>query len=150
MDNLFFQTVIMAIGVVAFSMRFNEHGMKILYATILGMICWFINALMDKAGFSAYASCFVAIGVLTMLSEILARIVKTPVSVLLAPALIPMIPGESLYVAMNNMMNGNTEVFKDKSVYTLFYSACIAAGVVSATVVSRLVITGIKNVKKYV
>lgn len=150
MENLFLKTIVVSIGVAAFAMRFNERGMKIFYVTVLGVICWFISVIMEKAGIPVYIGCFVSVGVLTILSEIMARILKTPVSVLLVPALIPMIPGESLYVAMNNMMNGNTEQFLQRSLHTLIYSSCIAAGVVGATVLSRLVISGIKNVKKYV
>lgn len=143
------ETVLVAIGVAAFAMRFNERGTKIIYAVVAGLVCWLTDCLMLKAGCMEYISCYVSVGVLTIFSECMARIIKTPVSVILVPALIPMIPGESLYVAMNNLMNKNMDVFVEKGTHTLVYSTCIAVGIVSATVICHLVIMCINNLKKY-
>lgn len=148
--DTFFQIIAVAVGVLAFSMRFNVRGNKLIIATIGGVLVWSVYLIFTGLEMAEYLSCFLAVAIVTIYAECMARIFKTPVTVILAPSIIPMIPGASLYSSMNYFMQENWEAFGDESLYTLTFSASIAAGIVASTVICGLMWTGISKLKKYV
>lgn len=67
------------------------------------------------------------------------RMVKTPVTVFLVSATIPLIPGAALYRAMNCLMHRNYAGFSKEGTYTLLFAASMSAGITFTTVVFRMI-----------
>ena len=74
------------------------------------------------------ASMFVA-----AVSEILARLLKTPVILLLVPMLIPEIPGGDLYYTMYYLVQGSYMEFGNSSNRVLVEAGAIAMGIIVAS-----------------
>ncbi len=84
-----------------------------------------------------------------LLSEIFARICKAPSTVFLLPGCISLVPGGTLYYSMNNLINGFYSEASTKLILTLEIGLGISAGIVLASLVTRLFIfLSIKSSKK--
>ena len=82
------------------------------------------------------ASLFVA-----ALSEVLARMLRTPVILLLVPMLIPEVPGEALYYTMYYLVQGYQEEFGTYSGLVLTEAGAIALGIILASHMARFFIS---------
>ena len=69
----------------------------------------------------------------------MARIHKTPVTVFLVSATIPLIPGAALYRTMNWMMMQEWDKFCADGTYTILFAASMAAGMTLTTIFFRMV-----------
>ena len=85
-------------------------------------ICYFIVALMA----SLYA-------------EAMARLLRSPATIFIAPSMIPLVPGASLYYTMSNALDGNLDGFVKKGLDTLTLAAALAIGVIVSAVIMRTV-----------
>lgn len=77
----------------------------------------------------------------TLYAEILARIVKTPVTVFVITSVIPMVPGGALYYTMLGLLQGDKATFVDRGLYTLSAAGAMALGIFAATMLFRLLFT---------
>ena len=68
----------------------------------------------------------------------MARIHKTPVTVFLVSATIPLIPGAALYRTMNWMMMQEWDKFCADGTYTILFAASMAAGMTLTTILFRM------------
>ncbi len=69
----------------------------------------------------------------------MARVHKTPVTVFLVSATIPLIPGAALYRTMNWMMMKDWANFQKDGIYTILFAASMAAGMTLTTIAFRMV-----------
>ncbi len=72
---------------------------------------WFAYLAADRMIGIRSMSMIMAAMAVTAFSEIFARIVKMPVSVIYTPTVIPMIPGSNLYYSMRGFVTGSHEDF---------------------------------------
>ena len=71
----------------------------------------------------------------TIFSELLAYICKTPTTVFLMQALIPMVPGGSLYYTMSNLIMKDYAAAAIKGIATMEVILGVSGGVVAASLV---------------
>ncbi|MCD8018052.1 MAG: threonine/serine exporter family protein [Clostridiales bacterium] len=126
-------------GSMGFSIIFNLRKEKLVPASIGGMFSWGVY-LYAETFLSNDALCYVAAAfALTIYAEIMARCCKTPATLLLVAATIPLIPGGSLYKTMCYLIEGNTQAFMTQGVYTLLLAVALAGGILCAMTVWRLI-----------
>lgn len=89
---------------------------------------------------------FVAI-LITIYSEIWARILKTPSTVILMPSVIPLIPGGSLYYAMDAALRHDMPQFFLKAQAAVGLAVALAAGIMAVTSMQHLISALIKMIK---
>lgn len=135
----FVQLIAAFVGSMGFAMLFNIKGRKVVIAAIGGLISWAAYLIPGCVVKNPYICGFVATVVTTMYAESMARVQKTPVTVFLVPATIPLIPGASLYRAMDCLMQNDQNGFKSQGVYTLLFAASMAAGMTFTTIVFRMI-----------
>jgi uncharacterized membrane protein YjjB (DUF3815 family) len=80
--------------------------------------------------------------VATAYSEIFARILKTPKTAFIFPAIVPMVPGGSLYYTMSHIISGNMDEALRYATSTLSMAIALAFGIV-------VVILWVKVIKRY-
>ena len=127
------------IGSFGFAALFNIRGKKLVFATFGGFLAWAVY--LFAAGFTEnpYLCGFVSSVMLTLYAECMARIHKTPVTVFLVSAAIPLIPGAALYRTMNDMMSRDWSAMKSESTYALLFAASMSAGSTITTLIFRAV-----------
>ncbi|MDO4338090.1 MAG: threonine/serine exporter family protein [Eubacteriales bacterium] len=69
----------------------------------------------------------------------MARIHKTPVTVFLVAAAIPLIPEAALYRAMNCLMRQDLASFTVESTYALLFAASMSAGITLTTIIFHII-----------
>jgi len=109
----------------------------ILAAGIMGGCGWLVYLLLSGIG-SEIGRYFLAAATAAALAEICARLMKTPVTVFLIIAILPLVPGGALYYAMKYMLDGNGSLFASYTLAVVEYAAAIAIGGSFVSALARL------------
>ena len=98
--DIIIQLVAAFVGSLGFSMIFNSDKKALVPATMGGMLGWGVYLLAEEAGLGLFLSTIAAAAFCQIYSEIFSRILKTPRTVIYIPAVVPLVPGGSLYYTM--------------------------------------------------
>ena len=96
----FIQLMAALLGSLGFAALFNIRGKKLIFATIGGFLSWATYLAAACINANPYFCGFISTVLTTLYAEVMARMVKTPVTVFLVSATIPLIPGAALYRAI--------------------------------------------------
>lgn len=136
----FVQTSMGIIGSLGFALLFGIRGTKPLGCIALGSGIGWIVYLVSVAGGHGKAFGMLASSlVIAACSEILARVIKTPVILLLVPMLIPEIPGGDLYYTMYSLVESDTDKFASLLQLVLAEAGAIALGIILASYAAGLI-----------
>ena len=119
----------------AFCIIFNIRGLGIVRTSIGGVIGWLVFSLTGQGTMSA----FYAAVMVGLYCEIMARIMKCPVTGYLVVALLPLVPGGGIYRSMQAAINGYTTMFLNNLLYTFGMAAALAIGAMVSSSVFRLI-----------
>lgn len=123
---------------MSFSILFNVKGLKIIYASLGGALGWFIYLKFLSLGADTITSLFFASMIISACSEILARIVKSPVTTFVVASLIPLVPGTGMYNTMFQYVKGDLNGALEAGYITLSSAGAIAVAVVLVSSLFRL------------
>ncbi len=129
---------------LGFGILFNIRGKNLIIASIGGGLGWFTYLLSSKLQPSIVFSLFLASMVVSIYSEIMARVYKNPVTIFIICAIIPLVPGGGMYFATLEAVKGNLNAALSKGVETLFSAGAIAVAIVFVSSIS----TTFKKIKK--
>lgn len=114
---------------LSFAFLFNLNKKTAFLTAFGGSIGWaFYTIGLDLWGDQPVAY-FCGALALTFYSEIMARIMKTPVTSYVTPALIPLVPGGGLYQTMLKSLSGDYNGAVNEGINTLMYSGALAIGI---------------------
>lgn len=136
------------IGSLGFSMFFNVRGKILIWTSLGGFLSWGVYLAARVVCQKEYVSFFAASVAVTIFAECMARREKAPVTVFLVAALIPLIPGGSLYHTMRDAVNRDWEQFAKDGGETFLYALSIAVGIICATVMMQMLRSVLKYEKK--
>ncbi|WP_195984272.1 threonine/serine exporter family protein [Clostridium sp. D33t1_170424_F3] len=125
------------IACAAFCLVFNMRGKLIFFTSLGGAIGWFVYLLLSPLQ-NDIVQFFLATVVITLYSEIMARIHRVPVTGYLLIALLPMVPGGGIYYSMEYCIAGNTEMFLETGLHTLGIAGALALGILLVSSLVRL------------
>lgn len=132
---------------LGFAILFNNKYKHLWIVSLCGLVAcatyFFAGAHFDSTFIGVMLGSMVA----TILAEILARILKSPTTVFLIPAIIPFVPGATLFFMMYNLINGKMPVFQSYLGELLQSSLGIAVGIILASVAFQIVL---KSVRKFI
>lgn len=86
-----------------------------------------------------FLSCLIAMICIVFYSEIMARVLKEPSTVILMPSTIPLLPGSAIYYSMLYAVHSNLNGFLSYAKLTLFSGLGISLGAVIGTIVIKLI-----------
>lgn len=138
MKNWIIPILMAAIGSVSFGMFFGIISKKLILSALGGALTWSVYLIAMHNGISEPICYALGAASGTLFAEVLARFVKTPVTLFIITSIIPMVPGGALYYTMLGLLQGNQEVFLLKGSYTLSAAGAIALGMFSATMLFRI------------
>ena len=76
-----------------------------------------------------FLPCLVASAFAAAYAQVLAHVVRAPISIFYIICEIPLIPGRGLYYTVSNAVQGNWAAMQDFGLMTLAYVAAIAFGI---------------------
>lgn len=101
MDKMI-QILAAGIGSFGFALLFNIRGKDLFWASLAGLLDWAVYIITFVSTKNEYQSYFVAALFLGLYSQIVARRNKAPATIYHAVGFIPLIPGRSLFLTMEN------------------------------------------------
>lgn len=140
----FIQIITAFLGSLGFSMVFNSDKKHLFVQSMGGAVSWSIYLIAVFFGASETIGYFVAAVVANLYAEVFARIKKTPATVILISALIPLIPGGSLYYTMRYGINEGWQSFFERGETTFGLALAIALGIILVSTIVKI-ITEIKS-----
>ena len=142
------QIITGCIGTLGFAVLFNIKGKRLLMATLGGLLSWTLFVLLGNVIESEPIRYFIVSAICSVYAEIMARILKTPTTTIQITALIPLIPGASLYYTMAYALESDMARFVTKAVSTLKLAGALALGIVFTTMIMTIIYK-IKGVGKH-
>ena len=115
------------VACMGYSIVFNVNLKKIVYASINCCFGYAVYQLCQPLG--NYVALVISSFVITFVSELLARFSKTPVTVYLVCALIPLVPGMGAYYTVLYILNGLKNLALSRGLDTLVQAGSIVVGV---------------------
>ena len=111
----------------------QEENMREIIAALGGCLSWAVYLAVEFITPSPYVCGFWSTVAITLYAECMARIHKTPVTVFLVSATIPLIPGAALYRTMKDWAK-----FQKDGIYTILFAVSMAAGMTLTTIAFRM------------
>lgn len=131
-----------------FSIIFNLKGKNIFYASICGSLGWFTFLFCKQLRYSMTTSFFIAAVIITIYSEIAAKILKTTVTTTLIPALIPLVPGGGIYYTMYYLVTSEFLASRAKGIETLSLTVALSVGIFLVSTFFQIFYKGLFYFKK--
>ena len=133
------------IGSLCFGILFNMRGKRLIAAAVGGLLSWGLFVVLSHFILNEPINYFIVAAVVSLYSEIMARILKTPAAPIVTTSLIPLIPGGSLYYTMSSAFESNFTMFLEKAVSTLKLACALALGIIVVTAISQFLFRRIKQ-----
>lgn len=123
------------IGSLCFGILFNMRGKKLAAGAVGGLVSWTLFVLLSLFFTNEPINYFIVASSVSVYSEIMARILRTPATPIITTSLIPLIPGGSLYYTMAYAFESDFDKFIGRAVYTLQLASALALGIIVVTAV---------------
>ena len=123
------QLVTAFLGAMGFSLLFGMRRGHLLWASLGGVLTWGVYLAVGALLREGFLPCIAASGFAVLYAEALAHLRKTPATIFVVPAIIPLVPGSSLYYAMASAVRGNLPDARHYGSQTMQAALAIAAGI---------------------
>ncbi len=149
MGHYILQTAMGAAGSFGFAVVFGIRDRKLVLITAGGALGWASYLVsVHAAGLNLFYANFAATLVTALLAELLARIVHTPVILLLVPMLIPLIPGGDLYYMMDHFVRKNYDELGGAGTKVLTEAGAIAMGIVVGAYIALTISVFLQKIRQ--
>lgn len=122
-----------------FSMLFGMRRRYLVFGGLGGLLTWGVY-LLARWGLSftpfngnemhiEFFACLLAAAFAIIYAELLARMLKTPATLFVVPAILPLVPGGSLYYTMSSAVHGDAAGTKYYGTLTAIIALALAAGI---------------------
>ena len=126
------------LATLGFGIMFNIKGLKLLNASICGVIGYITYSSMLYCNISDNMALFIASAVFTLYAEIMAKKLKTPVTTFIVCALIILVPGNGMYQTMLSVIEGNLDQALILGIATIANAVSLALGTMLISTISKL------------
>lgn len=109
MTDIAVRLVMAVLGTVGFAMLFKVSFKRMPWAALGGLITYAVYELIIQLGGAPMIAAFIAATVMTLYSELFARILRAPAITFLFACAIPIVPGSGLYYTVYNLLFYNAE-----------------------------------------
>lgn len=141
------ELVLAFIGSYAPAILFNVERKNLIWAGLCGMIGWAAYKSTLILTESNVFAVFIAGMVISLLSESMAKIFKTPSTVFYIPSLFPIVPGISAYYTVLYTIDNKIPQATYKGLETLGSAGAIAFGILLVSTVFRYINTKNPSIK---
>ena len=132
------QLVTAGIGALGFSLIFNVRRALLPAAAFGGLLDWGVYLMAAWLFDGVFLPSVVAAAFASIYSEAVARMEQAPATVFYIPALIPLVPGGSLYYTMSYALQGEMDLFARRGMFTAAIAGIMAVGVLLGSSVFRM------------
>ncbi|MBD5084547.1 MAG: threonine/serine exporter family protein [Clostridiales bacterium] len=116
------------VACLGFCPAFNAQGVGALLCCLGGMLGWAVYLLAVGLGANIFAASLIAAMAVSAWSEWMARRRRCPATSYLVIAMFPLVPGLTIYQAMDYGLRGDTDLFLATFFRTVGIAGCLALG----------------------
>lgn len=128
MERVIIQLIMAPIGSLGFSLLFRLRSRSLFTACLGGLGCWGVYLLAAHLLGGVFLPTMLSAAFSAFYAEVNARLWKAPATVFLIPALVPLIPGSTLYYTMSGLVQQDAAMASHYGILTGQYALGIAAG----------------------
>lgn len=133
------EVITCVLGTLGFCVILNVSKRKLFYSVFGGLISSVLLVLLTNLGAGTFEAVFISMLAISVYSEALSRITKTPANIILLPASIPLLPGGSLYYMMSFLVHFDRENFVFYAKETALTGLGIALGAVVISIIVKII-----------
>ena len=116
------------VACLGFCAPFNAQGVGALLCCLGGALGWAVYLLVGGLGGNIFLASLLAAVAVSAWSEAMARARRCPATSYLVIAMFPLVPGLTIYQAMDFGLRGDTELFMETFFRTVGIAGCLALG----------------------
>ncbi|MDD3218257.1 MAG: threonine/serine exporter family protein [Lachnospiraceae bacterium] len=126
---MWIQLIAGTVGAIGFGLVFGLRMKYIPVAALGGFICWAVYlAGVNFVAEGIFWPTVLSAAVTTLFSELCARVLHIPATAIYTPAVVPLIPGSTLFYTMNAIVQNDWMEARRMAVVTIQYALGIAIG----------------------
>jgi len=133
------QLITSFIASAAFGILFNAPRKNLLHCGFVGMLGWLLYISCLKTWSDPIMSTLIASFFVTVISQFLAKIDRTPIIIFNVSGIIPLVPGGLAYDAMRNVVENQYDIAVQLGAKAFMLSGSIAIGIVFSEVINRII-----------
>ena len=123
------QFFLAAAGTLSFAILFACPRRLLPYCALVGGVGWLVYELAVLLGADSTTASLLAVIPLTLLTRVLAILLKAPVTVFLLTGIFPLVPGAGIYYTAYYFLQGEQELFASKGGETFKVALALALGI---------------------
>ena len=129
MKQIVVQLIAAFFGSLGFSLLFGQRRRYLLVSSLGGLFAWGVYLIAQRLFGAPFFSNLFAAAFSVLWAEALAHLLKSPATLFLTPAILPLVPGGELYYAMSSAVRGQAEAARLHGAATLRAALAIGAGI---------------------
>lgn len=133
------QLITSFIASAAFGIIFNTQKASLLPCGVVGMAGWNIYFLMTEFNFHSVGATLAASFVVAVISQLFAKMYKTPIIIFIVAGIIPLVPGGMAYDAMRNFVEDDYNAAVSLAAKAFLLSGAIALGLIFSEVINQVI-----------
>lgn len=122
---------------LGFGIIFNIKGKNLIFASIGGSIGWITYITLGETNIPVVLCYLISSIIISTYSEIMARILKTPVTTIIIASLMPLVPGAGMYYTIYEAILGNLHNSILKGIQTMSYALSLAVGIILISTITK-------------
>ena len=122
---------------LGFGIIFNIKGKNLIFASIGGSIGWITYITLGETNIPVVLCYLISSIIISTYSEIMARVLKTPVTTIIIASLMPLVPGAGMYYTVYEAILGNLHNSILKGIQTMSYALSLAVGIILISTITK-------------
>jgi uncharacterized membrane protein YjjB (DUF3815 family) len=127
------------VAAAGFGVLFNAPRRALIQCGLVGMFGWMLYSMLTNEGLDVVPSTIFAAMLVAVLSQICAKIFKTPVIIFNVSGIIPLVPGGIAYEAMRHFVLNDYTTAVQLSTQVMLLAGGIAIGLMFSEVANQLI-----------
>ncbi|MBS4193010.1 threonine/serine exporter family protein [Bacillus sp. FJAT-49705] len=128
------------VATAAFAILFNAPKKTLFQCGFVGMAGWFVYISLVEYDYDAVLASFIAAFFIAIISQIFAKMYKTPIIIFSISGIIPLVPGGTAYDAMRHFVENDYNTAIQLAAKAFMISGAIAVGLVISEVLNQLIL----------
>lgn len=138
MGDYLYMLTLTVVGVGLFAFLDKARGAVIIASCLCGALTFTVSEIVTPFLGGSFWAYLISAGVNCVFSEFGARLMKLPVTVIMLPAIIPLVPGSLLYRAVRTWLTGGDDWYSSYGAEAIAASLGIAVAISAVSAVFRL------------
>lgn len=127
------------LGSMSYGMVMGLRGKILFHSSCVGGIAWLAYKVLDQCIDGSIVPYFIATVIFALMSEIYARVFRTPTTVFLLVGMLPLVPGYGIYDTMLTLVKNDIPSFLSKGLETMEIAGALAMGILLVSTIFNLV-----------